>query len=215
MVEDLAEQQQAAAGIQALEDALLVLRRQVHVLRDVIGHIVRPRIRQQVQDLLARHILIGPQVFVKKRDAVAHKCLHPDLADTLRPVGQRLQLGLIALGIGIHLARGGPVQALHHHTADAAVGLPELLAQSADRAHGIDLLFSGHVVRQIFLGREEDQLFALPGERQRRNGRGSLHVKGEEHTRKNRQSAQGDHWKTDSLNTVILHGVSSPFRRMW
>ena len=191
LAQETPQQRQTLTGIPAFQDALLLFRIQTQILCYVPGNIARLRIGQHVQDLFIRHIRVHMQIVLKKANTVTLQRLHPVGVHALRSIRKHMQQSRIALGIGHNLQRFCPVQSLHHHTAEATARLPKLLADSADRAHGIDILRLGQIRIQRLLRCQEDQLLIFGCLFQSPDGSRALHVKGQEHAGEDRKSTQG------------------------
>ena len=202
------EHGEAARGIALLQQKLTVLDAQMHILGEVVGHITGLGICQQIDDLLGDHVVIILNILLKLRKAASHQRFLPLGAHALGLVLPGRHIGKISLGITVHALGLRAVEALNHHTADAAPRLAELLTDAADRADGIDFILLRHIGAQILLRGEEDELVRAHSVIQRGDGGRPLHIKGEQHAGKHMQASQSQQRHFDGLLFNLCHGFS-------
>ena len=181
IVQKPAQKQKAAAGIDLLQNLLLILDAEAHILGDVVDHIGYVGVGKDIEKLLVHHIRVHMQILVKKRQAVSDQRLLASGAYPLRLVVKAMNKRGIIFPLGVNGGGLSPVKPLHQHPADIAAGLAELLADTADRAHMVDVLVPGHIGGDILLGGKKNELVCLHRLIQRRHRRAALHIKGQQH----------------------------------
>ena len=202
------DESKAAGGIPLLQQHLAILNAQPYVLRQIVGDVSRIGIGQQIDDLLADHVAVEMDVLIKLGQTAPQQRLRPFGAHTLGLVLPGFDIGIIRFGVAVHALRLCAVEPLHHHPADVAARLTQLLADAADGADGIDFLLLRQIRAKILLRCQEDELIRPYGVVERRDGGRPLHIKGEKHARKHMQAPQGKQRHFDQLLFVLCHVVS-------
>ena len=203
-----------AARPQFLQQLLLLLRTEVHMLRNEICHERGVRAAEDVDDRLRREIARCMDIVVKQIAAVADERFNAGRASLLR-IRQRVDYGHEAGRRRCDRRDLAPDQALHHDADGLVAGLLHHLLDAADRADCIHIVRRGHVGRHLLLRGEENNLILAHRLIQRRDRHGPLHVKIQQHAGKHGQPAQRHHRQLPALFKFvirILHSAS-PFKK--
>ncbi len=97
------------------------------------------RVGEHIEYLLVGHGIVQMQIFAEILQAAAHQRLETLAVAALRPVRQLAHDAGIALCIHVRTLQFGTVQPFDHD-ANAALLLPQLLANAAHHANGIQIL---------------------------------------------------------------------------
>ncbi len=128
-----------------------------------------------------------------KAQTAANQSLHALTAHPFLLIRQAAHLSGISLGVWTNAHSLRSVKPLHHHSADPALGLSELLAHAADRAHLINAISVRGVLSQVLLCGKENTPAAAHRSVERRNGGRALHIEGYHHAGEHIKPPQGKH----------------------